>query len=117
MPDGCTIELTGGIPVFRITRYFDEECGGWVNKTVDEHLCAGKLKFIIDFSGCKVINSPGVGKMLEVAVKITADFQGTLFLCGLDPLKRKVFLMARDLPAAREAANVETALRELQKLP
>ncbi len=113
MSDSMTIEMMGTVPVFRIGKYFDEACGTAVCKAVDEHLCAGRTGMIIDFSGCKVINSPGIGKVLEVVMKVANDFQGNIFLCGLDSLKKRVFKMSTILPTAQEAPTVEEALSKL----
>lgn len=110
MSEQCKCELRGPVPVFFVARYFDAECGRELNAAIDEHLCAGRLKVVIDFSSCKVINSPGIGKLLEIVYKIGNDFAGTVILAGLDPLKRKVMLMATILPVAQEAATVEAAL-------
>ena len=113
MVDSFTTEMFGTVPVFHIAKYFDEGCGTQLNKTADEHLCAGRLRMIIDFAGCKVINSPGIGKLLEIVLKVANDYRGQIVLCGLDTLKRKVFLMATIIPTAKEAANVDAALKEL----
>jgi len=116
MSDWYVCEVSGSIPVFRMGKYFDDECGAFLAKAVEEHLYAGRISMVIDFSGCKVVNSPGVGKMLEITLTVTSDFKGTLVLCGLDNLTRRVFQMATILPMCREASTVDDALRELNPL-
>jgi len=107
-----TIESSpeGEVWVILIKGYFEENLGCKLQDLVDALIQKQCTEFIIDFSQCFVVNSPGVAKMGDLALTITQDIQGRLFLTGLDNLKARVFECAGVTLDAEIATTIEQAL-------
>ncbi len=106
-------EGKAGIPVIAITGYFSKEGGEAVEAKINASLDGGRKKIVLDMSGCTVINSPGIAKLMEMAMKVIDDFQGALILVGLDNSKKQFLGMTGVLPLAGTAATLDEAFRTL----
>ncbi len=100
-----------GVVVFVVAGYFEGNAGKQLKAFVDERVRSGKLRFVLDLSECKVINSLGVAAVLEVSVKVTDDHRGRLVLTGLDVTKTSVFSLAGIIPYLQVAKNLAEAVR------
>ena len=105
----CTI--VQGIVSFSAMGYFQEETGKKMVRLVDEHLAQNRTRFIIDFSLCPIVNSPGLSHLMEVTFKVVSEFKGAFVVCGLDALKHKVFSACGVIPLATEVKNFQDALK------
>jgi len=56
-----------GVVVFVVAGYFEGNAGKQLKAFVDERVRGGKLRFVLDLSECRVINSLGVAAVLEVS--------------------------------------------------
>ncbi|MBF0407790.1 MAG: hypothetical protein HQM10_10575 [Candidatus Riflebacteria bacterium] len=104
-------------PILLVKGYFSGDTGAQMEKIVDELLQKNNLFIIIDFSNCKLINSPGVVALMSVTMKVTDDFQGKLCIVGIDELKTSVFVLAGILPQAGTAKNQEEAIQKIKQHP
>ncbi len=108
-----TQELVEDVPVLRVKGYYEKPAGQRVNEIAEKLCQEGRTTLIIDFSLCDVLSSPGVAAIVELAVDLADNHDGTLILCGLDKLKEKVLglvgmqTMARICPTLAEA--IQTA--------
>ncbi len=88
------IESHDPVTIIRIQGYLALEAGQELHERLFDLLKQGKLRFLLDFSECKLISSPGVVSLLELVIKVTDDFRARIAISGLDDLKTKVFKMA-----------------------
>ena len=105
----------GAVVVVVISGYFTGEAGEAVNNAVEKYVLAGKIRFLMDFSKCTLINSPGVASLLDISMKIVDDFKGRLVLCGLDQMKWTVLKMVRIIPLAETARDIQEGLQIANK--
>lgn len=76
-----------GFPVFSVKGYFNKESGAKLISLVEPLLEAGQVTFLLDFTDCTVLNSPGIGQLMEIVFKTTDDFKGKIILFGANALK------------------------------
>jgi anti-anti-sigma regulatory factor len=86
-PFAVSCEIKDGIPVFRISGYYEKEAGHALNAQAETHFQNGRIFLVLDVSACSVLSSPGVSTLVELAVNAADNYNGRLFLCGLDALK------------------------------
>lgn len=99
-----------GIQILELFTYFDGEAlGAEAERLVHSFLEKGQTSIIMDFTGCPVINSSGLGVLMKLGTKIVDDFQGRLLLVGLNELQKNVLevsgvsLFAEVFPTVQEA--------------
>ena len=95
--------------VIRLTGYLAKEGGEDLLRTAEMLLQAGRTRLILDLSGCSIITSPAVALLIDLAIKVSDDFGGTLALSGLDSSKTTFLTMTGMLPLALNTATVEEA--------
>lgn len=100
--------------VMEITGYFAAEAGRKLDEDVDAHLRLGKTAVVLDFTKCDVVSSPGIASLMDICLKVTEDFKGKIAMCGLDPLKSKVFYMAGIVSIAPAAETRELAIKSVK---
>ncbi|MBF0547506.1 MAG: STAS domain-containing protein [Candidatus Riflebacteria bacterium] len=105
------------IPVLQVSGYFSADSGTKLEEIVEGLLQKGSLFMVVDFSNCKLINSPGVYVLMETAMKIVDDYCGRILLCGLDELKLSVFTMAGVFLFAEVAKTCEEAVQNIKQVP
>ena len=98
-----------GVFVYSVLGYFNDVEGKQTHKMVDAQLQRGNRKFIIDFSVCNLINSPGAAWIFDIVQHVIDDFHGRIVVCGADKLRREVFQMCGIFPLAESAQTVEEA--------
>ncbi|MBF0546797.1 MAG: STAS domain-containing protein [Candidatus Riflebacteria bacterium] len=107
--------LIDSIPILAVTGYFSEETGKKMDQIVTDLLQKDYKHIIIDFSNCKIVNSPGVAALVEIAMKTVDDFDGKLIIFGIDTLKESVFFMAGIFSLVSLAQTQEEAIKKIKK--
>jgi len=107
------ITETQGIAVCSVKGFLNDLAGAELNDKVQALLKKGKINIVIDFTGCKVINSPGTSFISELVWIINDDFKGKVFFLGLDKLKKNVFATIGILPPAIEIENLQAAIDQI----
>lgn len=75
----------------------------------------GFLRYVIDFSGCQVMSSPGIHDLIQFALRLSDTPGGKLVFSGLNAMQTKVFkLVALDTVATICPTRVE-ALAEAER--
>ncbi len=112
MAETFTVECESSqpYPIIRIKGYCNAEAGQEIIKTVEGTLRTGKVRLVMDFSTCDLINSPGIAAIMEVTFRIKDDFRGDIVISGLDPMKESLLRMAGVFPVAQTAKDVPEAL-------
>jgi len=95
--------------VIEVEGYYAAEAGQETKTIVAELLANDRINIIMDFSACRLINSPGVVAIMQVAMEVVEDFGGKLVLVGLDDLKVTVLEMAGVIPLADNAKDLDQA--------
>lgn len=103
---GIKVEECDDVTVFRISGYFNALTGEKLNTILDEIALKGKTRYVLDFSSCPLINSPGVACLLDLTMKIIEDFRGKLVITGVDQMKLTVMRMVNIVP--KYARTTET---------
>ena len=104
------VEVVDGIPVFAAPVYFDKDVGEQFQKQVTELFNIGHSAFIIDFQGCKVINSLGISSLMEQALKCEDDYRKKLVAVNLDRAKISVLKLVGVIPILLVAETLADAL-------
>ena len=104
-------EIRDEIPVLSVAGYYEKPAGMKVNEEAAKHFESGKICLILDFSKCDVLSSPGVSTLVELAVDVSDNFGGSLFICGLDKLKEKVLKLVGLHTMAEVKNSFEEALQ------
>lgn len=108
------VTATDGIPTIFVKGYFTEEAGLKAQDLVRELLEKKMVSLIMDFSECKLINSPGVVEMSNLTIVVIDEYKCKLVLTGLDDLKVSVFEMVGILPMADQAQTISDAVQKIQ---
>ncbi len=107
------ITLKNNMPVVSFIGNCKVEGVAELCQNLQELAVAGHKKFVFDFSGCKLINSPAMGEILEAILLIDRDFEGHVVVCGLDSLKETLFSISGIIPIAQPAPDIIAALELL----
>ncbi|MFZ2960795.1 MAG: hypothetical protein WA705_28290 [Candidatus Ozemobacteraceae bacterium] len=99
--------------ILRLEGYFSQDAGKVLHEHVEKLLRQKRMFFVIDFSNCPSINSPGAAALLDTTMLIVEDFRGAVVLSGLKPLAASLLSMVGVIPPAVTAGNVEDALKIL----
>ena len=103
------------IIILTVTGYYTLETDEVMQERVREAFRRGRVRFVIDFSNCELINSPGVAGLMDLCLRILDDYRGKIVLCELDELKKTVFNMVGIIPLAQEAGSLEEAVTLLAR--
>jgi anti-anti-sigma factor len=93
MAFACETGSEKDVFVVRTNGYLDEKGGETVRKAVEEAFLKGFQKFVLNFAGSPVINSPGIAQLLELTEIIVDERKGQLAYVGLNELTMGVFKM------------------------
>ncbi len=102
-----------GIPIISIVGYFSEETGSEVESISEEYFRRGQARLILDFTNCKVINSPGASSLLWLVSRVNDEFSGILVMVGLREIQLCILKMAMVIPPAISVGSVAEGLKEL----
>ncbi len=104
-----------GVPIFAFSGYCTAEGGRQAAALVEQVMQAPRRGMVWDFSSCRLINSPGVVALMEVALRVVDDFRCRLVITGVDATQISVFRMAGVFPVADLAPSLEDALLQAGK--
>jgi hypothetical protein len=112
MADGgpITFQMVGGVPVFLAPPYFAGETGQELHQQVAQLFQQGSNRLVIDFRACKVVTSPGISSLMDLALKLGDDYRGKMAFANLDQVKTQVFTLVGVVPLVPLAQTVEEAV-------
>jgi anti-anti-sigma factor len=110
-PFTCETAKENDIVIVRSNGYLDEKGGAAVRKAVEEAFEKGFQKFVLNFAGSPVINSPGIAQLLELTEIIVDERKGQLSFVGLNELTMGVFKMVGLLNSGKAFPNEAGALK------
>lgn len=94
--------------------YCNQEAGDELVSKVQLELESGNTRnLILNFADCSGVNSPGVARILEITEMVIEDFNGRVFICGLDKVKTSFFEMVGILELAKVLENEAEALKSI----
>jgi len=114
-PFEITFEEKNSIVHIFVSGYFNAETGTILNQKGQELLEGGKNRFLLDFSKCTTVNSPGMSSLLDFSVIVNDDYLGKVVFWGLDESKKYFFKIVGILNVATVTDSPENALAELNK--
>ncbi len=82
---GCVARSNQGITIFSLSGYLNHEYLLVLRQALEKALAAGERRFVLDFRGTEIINSPGIAVLLEIGSLVTEDHGGALAVFGLTP--------------------------------
>lgn len=109
------VHLYKGIPIFSISGYFSEELGKKLLQQGIEQMKKKIPGIVVDLEKCKIVTSPAVGFLLDLAMKIVDDFHGKMVFSGLNRIKESTFQMAGIVPIAMVAESIDSAVEFFQE--
>ncbi len=109
------ISIEQGYPVFSFKGYCTDANVVEMKPKVSELAGKGMLKFVFDFTDCIIINSLGMGELLDAILLIDQDYEGTVALCGLDSIKETLFTVSGIIPIAIHEKTLESAIACLKE--
>ncbi len=109
-----TVQARQEVQVFTISGYFAGETGSSLQKKVEELFKSGSKAFVLDFQGCKVINSQGIGAVMDLSLKILDDYRGKIAIVNVDSTKIAVFQLVGVFPLVPLSANMEEAIKAVK---
>ena len=80
-----------GVLIVGISSYFNDQVGEELLRHVETRLQQGIKSVVLDFSGCDVVNSPGVAALFDLAYKVKEEFRGRIAACHASQLVSEVF--------------------------
>ncbi|GAB4280383.1 MAG: hypothetical protein Kow0029_24910 [Candidatus Rifleibacteriota bacterium] len=110
------LDTSYAVPVFKFLGNCTVEGLSDLNQRLTELNSQGHSKFVFDFSGCKLLNSPAMGELLDAILLVDRDFEGHIVVSGLDSLKETLFTISGIIPLAQEASDVEAGVKLLTEL-
>lgn len=100
--------------IITIVGYFNQNTGLEISNMLIPYFEKNIEYFIFDFSKCTTINSPGLGELFQLTLKVVDEFKATMYVTGLDRLKQSVFNMVGILSLAQEVKNIEEIIAKLK---
>lgn len=104
------------LPVVYLQNYCNDETLEGLGDAINSLCESEKNHIVFDLSKCELINSLGLGQLLDVILMITQDYEGAAVVTGINALQHKLFGLTGIFPIAHSAANVEEGLVLLRKL-
>lgn len=109
-------EEKDGISFVSIIGYFSDVPAASLKTIVRQALKQGKFLWVLDFSRCEIMTSPGVASLMEIGLVISDDFQGKLVLCGLDPFKQSVLNLAGVDQVVEIVPGIPEAIKKVKEV-
>lgn len=100
-----------GVTIFSFSGYCTADAGIHLSGMVEELMQTPRKGIVWDFSACRLINSPGVVALMDVAMRIVDDFKAALVITGADATQISVFRMAGVIPVADLANDLDEAVK------
>ena len=113
--DTFSIEMTvqKGVSVYSIKGYGTARTAESLGSLVEKQMAEKPGDQIWDFSGCPIINSPGVVAFTLLGVRIEEDYRRRLIVTGLSEIQHQVFELAGMFAYIDEEPTLEAALATL----
>jgi len=99
-----------GVPYLEISGYLEEEAAGRLVDIIQQWLAEGRVTVVIDLGSCPVVNSIAIGRLHEIAERITEDFRGRMIMCRPTPLMERAFKLAGLTEVVSLVRTLEEAL-------
>lgn len=115
-PFEVTSALQDGIPILRVTGYYEKPAGQKVAELAEGFCSEKKYEIVLDLSGCAILTSPGVSTIVELAIDLADNYSGKLIICGLDKLKDHVLTLVGIQTMAEVTPTVVEALKAAKRL-
>jgi len=112
----CQVRYSEGIAVLVISGYFSGANGELLAVRAIKEAEQGYKRLILDFSDCRLTNSPGIVSLINLGIRIKEDFGGGVVICQLDPVQWKACDMSSVFEFVEYAPNVEQAIRFFRSL-
>jgi anti-anti-sigma factor len=109
-PFSLSAELKEKVLVIKVAGYWEIEAAGHVEAVVLDHLATGRPRVALDLTDCLAINSPSLGLLLDLVLKVTQDHRGIVVLVHPNPTLKRVLQMTCIIPAALEVPTMDAAL-------
>lgn len=110
-----TIDEAHHLVTVYVQGYFNDVVGEKLWTTLRGPLESGNINVVIDMSGCNLINSMGIGKLLETVIDIDENFSGQTVFTGLSVLFTEALTVSGVLTVAQAAPDHPRAI-ELAKM-
>lgn len=103
-------------PVVFLQNYCNDETLEGLGEAICQLCDDEKINIIFDLSRCKLINSLGMGELLDVVLTIDQDYEGFSVVTGLEKTQERMFKLTGIFPIAHLAPTVNDAITMLQSL-
>jgi anti-anti-sigma factor len=109
-PCSIAVERHDKALVLKIAGYWEARAGHRIETLVLNHLTTGRPRVALDLTDCLAINSPSLGSLLDLVLKVTQDHRGLMVLVNPNPTLKRVLQMTCITPAAIEVPTMDAAL-------
>lgn len=103
-------------PVVYLQHYCNDETMVGLGDAVCKLCDQDKNRIIFDLARCELINSLGLGELLDVILIVTQDYEGAVVVTGISSLQLKLFRLTGVFPIAHSAANMQEGIALLEAL-
>ena len=107
--------LTEDFPVIGVSGYLAAEAGERLHEVVFRHLKEGRVKIILDFANCTLINSPGAVILTDLILEVSQDYKGMVIAVGLDGVKITILKMTGAANYCQTGKNIQEGVDKLKK--
>ncbi|MBF0407806.1 MAG: hypothetical protein HQM10_10655 [Candidatus Riflebacteria bacterium] len=105
------VKASEGVVVVFAKGYCSADASGKLNGLLETLAKVNNLKLVMDFSDCRLINSPGVVVLVDFTMRVVDDFRGKFIITGVSELQKSVFQMAGIFPLAGLADSLKNAIQ------
>lgn len=85
-------------PVVYLQHYCNDETLAGLGDAICSLCDQEKSLIVFDLSKCELINSLGLGQLLDVILIITQDYEGSAVVTGINALQHKLFSLTGVFP-------------------
>ncbi len=104
------VSMDQEFPVVYLQHYCNDETLEGMGDEICNLCDQDKNKIVFDLSKCELINSLGLGELLDVILMIVQDYDGSAVVTGINALQQRLFKLTGVFPIAQSAASLEEAL-------
>lgn len=103
-------------PVVLLRNYCNDETLKDLSDTVCDLCDKDQIKIVFDLSGCKLINSLGIGELFDAVLTIDQDYAGFSVVTGLNAVQERVFGLTGIFRIAQSAPDIQNGIELLKAL-
>ncbi len=107
-----TVKEEGNIVIIQTTGYLNNVGGEKISEVCYEMIDKGKILFLLDLAGSKVVNSIGVSILIEIIEKLQ-DVDGKLGYFNLAPIVEKTFNIMGLIKYSTVYSSEEEAIKKI----